>query len=107
MIKKIDYTYAKKLIGYKTWEGQVIKVKKCKPLAKPIMIGNIYRLHRELVENYTELINEFTPVLAGLENNKNEVVITGDFNADLLKINGKNQLVNILICSLVTVFILK
>ncbi len=25
--KNLDYTYTKKLIGYKTWEGQVIKVK--------------------------------------------------------------------------------
>ncbi len=25
--KKFDYIYTKKLIGYKTWEGQVIKVK--------------------------------------------------------------------------------
>ncbi len=51
------------------------------------MIGNIYRLPRELVENYTEFINEFTPVLAGLEKNRNDVIINGDFNADLLKIN--------------------
>ncbi len=55
------------------------------------MIGNIYKLQRELVENYTEFINEFKPVLAGLEKNKNEVVITGDFNADLLKINLKKS----------------
>ncbi len=53
------------------------------------MIGNIYRLARELVENYTQCINEFTPVLAGLK--KNEVFITGDFNADLLKINAKKS----------------
>ncbi len=63
------------------------------------MIENIYRLPRELVENYTEFINEFTPVHAGLEKNKYEVVITGDFNDDLLKINEKKiKLVNILIC---------
>ncbi len=55
--KRFYYTYTKKLIRYKTWEEQVIKVKHCKHLAKPIMIGNIYRLPRELVENYIEFIN--------------------------------------------------
>ncbi len=55
------------------------------------MIGNIYRLLRELVENYTEFINGFTPVLAGLEKNENQLIINADFNADLLKINEKKS----------------
>ncbi len=33
--------------------------KKCKHLAKPIMIGNIYRLRRELVENIISLMNSY------------------------------------------------
>ncbi len=72
---------------------QYIQIKKGEHLAKPIMIGNIYRLPRELVENYTEFLNEFTPVIAGQEKNQNEVIINGYFNADLLKINEKNQVV--------------
>ncbi len=44
------------------------------------------------MENYTEFINEFMPVLARLNKNKNEVVMTGDFNADHFKINEKNQI---------------
>ncbi len=91
--KRFDYTYTKKLIWYKTWEVQYIQIKKGEHLAKPIMIGNIYRLPRELVENYTEFLNEFTPVIAGQEKNQNEVIINGYFNADLLKINEKNQVV--------------
>ncbi len=67
LYKIFDYTYTKQLIGYNIWEGQVIKVKKCEHLAKPIIIGNIYRLLREHVENYIEFINEYTPVLAGIE----------------------------------------
>ncbi len=66
--------------------------KKGEHLAKPIMIRNIYRLPRELVKNYTQFINEFTPVLAGLEKNENDVIINGDFNADILKINENNQI---------------
>ncbi len=34
--------------------------KKGKHHAKPIMIGNIYRLQRKLVKKYTEFINEFS-----------------------------------------------
>ncbi len=86
------YTYTKKWIRYKTWEGQVIQIKKGEHLAKPITIGNIYRLPKQLVGNYIEFINEFTQVLVGLEKSKNEVIITGDFNADLLKINEKNTI---------------
>ncbi len=59
--------------------------------AKSITIGKIYRLPMELVGYNTEFINEFTPVLVGLEKSKNEVIITGDFNTDIqiLKINEK------------------
>ncbi len=55
--KKFDYTHTKTFIQYKTWEGQLIQIKTGEHLAKPIMIGNIYRLPRELVENCTEFIN--------------------------------------------------
>ncbi len=90
--KKFDYTYTKKFITYKTWEWQLTYPnKKGEHLAKPIMIGNIYRLPRALVEKDIEFINEFTPVIAGLEKNKNEVIINDDFNADLLKINEKKS----------------
>ncbi len=52
-------------------EGATYPNKTVEHLVKPIMIGNIYRLPRELVGNYTDFINEFTPVQAGLEKIKN------------------------------------
>ncbi len=38
----------------------------------------------------TEFITELSPILSTLENNKNEVIIAGDFNFDLLKLNYKH-----------------
>jgi hypothetical protein len=87
---QFDYHVKSKLTKYKTWEGQIIQVKKGKSLSKAINIGNIYRPPKELLVNYYELINEFSPILDTLENNNNEVMITGDFNIDLLKINNKH-----------------
>ena len=85
---KFEYTIKHKLM-YKTWEGQIIQVKKGEHLSKPINIGNIYRPPRDLLENYREFMKEFSSILDKLESNNNEVIITGDFNIDLLKINDK------------------
>ena len=53
------------------------------------MIGNIYRPPNELVDFYNEFISELSPVLKSLEKNKSEVIVSGDFNIDLLNINNK------------------
>ncbi len=78
-----------KLTGYNTWEGQVTHVKKGEHLAKPVIIGNIYRPPRDLIEGYREFIDEFNPILNRLEANNCDVTLTGVFNIDLLKINEK------------------
>ncbi len=66
-------------------EGQIIHVKKCEPLAKPIYIENIYTPPKDNLEHYYEFINKFVPFLQKPE--KNEVIFTGDFK--LFKINRK------------------
>ncbi len=38
---------------------------------------------------YNEFISELSPVLKSLEKNKSEVIVSGDFYIDLLKINNK------------------
>ncbi len=78
------------LTKYKTWEGQFIEVKKGEYLTKPIVISNIYRPSKDTREHYHEFITELTPILNKLETNKNQTIITGDFNIDLLKINDKH-----------------
>ncbi len=78
--EKIYYEYKFKLNKYKTWEGQINQVKKGDNVAKPIIIGNIYRPPNELVDSYNEFISELSPVLKSLEKNKSEVIVSGNFN---------------------------
>ncbi len=87
---KFDYSIKHKLNNYKTWEVQIIQVKKGDALTKNINIGNIYRPLKDLLDNYYEFINEFSPILDQLETINNEAIIAGDFNIDLLKINNKH-----------------
>ncbi len=61
-----------------------------KTLSKPLYIGNIYRSPKENLEFYNQFIEEFAPILVNLEKNNKDVVLAGDFNIDLLKINNKN-----------------
>ncbi len=65
------------------------KQKKDLALAKSINIVNVYRPPKDDLEHYKEFIDEFSYILDKLEKNKNEVIISGDFNIDLLKINDK------------------
>ncbi len=74
---------------YRTWEGQIIKVNKGDNLSKPVMIGNIYRPPDDLLDSYTEFISEFTTILTNLESINCDVILAGDFNINLLKINEK------------------
>ncbi len=70
----------------------IIQVKKGELLNKPIIIGNIYHPSRDIVEKYSEFTNEFALVLDTLETMNSEVIISGDFNIDLLKIADKEVL---------------
>ena len=44
-----------------------------------------YRPPRERNENYQSFINELVPIFYKLDNNKCEIVLTDDFNINLLK----------------------
>ncbi len=83
-----NFKYVKKTaIKHDTWEGQFIHIKKGDFLSKSILLGNIYRATLYLNEHYTAFINEFKPHLSRLESNNTEVMIVGDFNINLLKLN--------------------
>ena len=56
-------------------------------LSKTMTIGNIYRPPRTCNENITKFIDEFSSVISSLENSNNNLIIAGDFNINLLKIN--------------------
>ena len=66
------------------WEAQVIKIYGG-GLNKEILICNIYRPPKDLNADYRQFIEEFSKFTDSI-GEKNEVIITGDFNINLLKI---------------------
>ncbi len=87
--EKYKYSWKLKINTSKVWEGQFITVKG-KNLAKPIILGNIYRPPKDIIRNYQTFIDEMTPVLSDLGNKNCETVVTGDTNINLLKLNERN-----------------
>ena len=79
------------MLSYDTsdvWEGQFVKITGG-GLTNELMIGNIYRPPRDLNKNYKQFIEELTPMLSLCEKDNSEMIITGDFNINLLKINER------------------
>ena len=68
------------------WEGQFIEVTEIAK-NKSIIIGNIYRPPPNTNAVCQTFINEFIPILEHLQRDNRKVIIAGDFNIDLLKIN--------------------
>ena len=56
-------------------------------LRKEIIVGNIYRPPRTLREHTKQFINEFTSLVQALDNTHLNIVLAGDFNINLLKLN--------------------
>ena len=56
-----------------------------------IMIGNIYRPPKHNNNNTTidNFLNEFTPVISKMAKINTNIIITGDFNIDLLQMNER------------------
>ena len=88
--KHYKYTH---LVGETSniWEGQFIRVTD-EETNTHVTIGNIYRPPRDVNENYQQFTEEFTRQLAKFQKSKGEVIIAGDYNIDLLKINNKPKI---------------
>ena len=71
------------------WEGQFVKITGG-GLSKDVIIGNIYRPPRDLYENYMQCLNEFISIISLIDKTNSDIIIAGDFNINLLKINEKN-----------------
>ena len=56
-------------------------------LTKSIILVNIYRPPNELVAYSRQLIDEFNALLSTFDKINSEIIFTGDFNINLLKIN--------------------
>ena len=78
------------------WENQVIKITGGILHHKSLLLGNIYRPPNDLNDKYEQFTNEFSELQSSLENINSDVVLAGDFNLDLLKINARTSFSNFL-----------
>ena len=58
--------------------------------SKNIILGNVCIPPNNTNIEYKKFIDEFTIILASLENCNSELIIAGDYNIDLLKVNEKD-----------------
>ena len=74
------------------WEGQFILVKDIE-FNKEIILGNIYRppFDNNGRENIRTFIEELNPIISHFNTSCRDIVITGDFNINLLHVNNANK----------------
>ena len=73
------------------WENLFIKIRHKSPGSKINIIGNSYRVPKELLPEFHIFQEEFEEALEILRTNKSLIYLCGDFNIDLLKINVKEH----------------
>jgi exonuclease III len=74
------------------WDGMFIEVENFSNTAKNVIIGNIYRPPRNNVINYREFFDEMNEIFSSYQRLRKEVIIVGDFNLDLLKLNDNQHI---------------
>ena len=84
---QFSFTIMKLSICNTNWEDQVIKLYGG-GLNKEILICNVYRPPKDLNADYRQFIDEFSNCIDSI-GQKKEVIITGDFNINLLKIHER------------------
>ncbi len=67
--------------------GRTSNTNKKGGLKKSIVVANLYIPPKDATDKHKQIIHEITPILRYLESMSAEVIITGDTNWDLLKIN--------------------
>ena len=74
------------------WEGQFILVKDIES-NEEIILGNIYRppFDNNGRENVRIFIEELNPIISHFNKSCRDIVITGDFNINLLHVNNANK----------------
>ena len=68
------------------WEGLFIEIES-KEFKKKVKIGSMYRPPQERNENYQSFLNKLSPVVTRLEKYNDEIILRGDLNINLLKVN--------------------
>jgi hypothetical protein len=108
-------TYDFKILEFNSrsniWDGLFIEVTEknfvSSSLTKKLIIANIYRPPRDNIENYRTFNEELNEILSKLQQSRQEVVVVGDFNLDLLKIQENQHIKDYFECILSNGFIPK
>ncbi len=86
--ERYNYNVKLKYNMSNVWEGQFIEIT-AKSLKRNIVLGNVYRPPRHLIDDYRKFNEDFIPVINEYINGNSEFVIMGDTNVNLLNINEK------------------
>ena len=74
------------------WEGLFVKIQGMEN-TKDIIIGNIYRppYDNNCKENINSFTSELDPMLSSFDTSTNDLIVTGDFNINLLQVDMCNK----------------
>jgi hypothetical protein len=89
---KINYNNVNIVNSFSTWEGLFLDIQ-LEQMNSAITIGNIYRPPRDN-NNHNSLDNfmhEFKDTLGSISRRSASLIISGDFNIDLLKLNNNGK----------------
>jgi exonuclease III len=94
------------------WDGVFIELHEKRNVrnfhnVKKLIICNIYRPPRNIIENYSAFIDEITSIICKLQRLRTEIVIVGDFNLDLLKMYTNSHVKEFFECMLSNGFLPK
>ena len=98
-----NYTSLSLFNGSNIWEGQFLEISK-HDLKKKIITGNLYRPPRDINSNYQTFFNKFNTMLTSLDTSNSEIILAGDCNINLLKIQDRPIFNDFLIPLFRTVF---
>ena len=89
---KYDVSVIKKIDNSLIWDGLFLKLKHEK-MQNAIIIGNLYKPPRNNnnIANISAFKEELEPILQELDITNSEVVICGDFNINILKVNEESH----------------
>ena len=89
---RFDVTGMKIVNNSTIWDGLFLELNHYS-LQNKVTVGNIYKPPRDNnnVRNITTFREELEPILQELSATNNEVLICGDYNINLLKLNGETH----------------
>ena len=89
--ESLDVTIVKEYKNSNVWEAIFLKINGSS--IKPKLVGNVYRPPRQNNNNASidKFLEEFIPVITDLSGKYKSVVLSGDFNIDLLKIMEREK----------------